>query len=342
MKTRTLYSWAAAAAVFVAILLGTSQTAIGQRSARYVALHSVKITDSSGASEILTHPRFAYSDSHLNYFEDGNDGTYSPYIEVIVASSPRTVKSIKHVRITTAEFQYAGEQLAISVTLDDGQTISGILPDAELVIEGKGALGDVRYAVKDVKTIEFLEFCNYPANEDERRLLEREEAVRRWEEERRVRRWEEKRGALPGVSISDGSFSFVATGLCLRDSYDTNERGNVIYFNRRFREHYLRCFGGKSGYFDKVTVRRGVSEIDVSLRDLPSLEITGRLVGEADGQRPEVIVSVPGVDPQTAVLVLEGESSFEEDDMLVWLTEFGYEGRSLTPLRRIVLMAASP
>jgi len=66
-------------------------------------VHKIKITDTSGASEVLTHPHFILSDGNRNYMGE----THDPLLEVITASSPRRSSWIYNSRITIAVFQFA-------------------------------------------------------------------------------------------------------------------------------------------------------------------------------------------------------------------------------------------
>lgn len=291
------------------------------------SMHKIRITDKTGTKETLTHPDLNYSDAHGNYMGT----TYDPYVEVASDGAPRKTAWIYNARIVSVALQPGKSEPRISVTLDDGQVMTGFFPDPSLSIKGQGELGDTTYEIKNIRSIEFLEFCTYP--EEKEKVRERSKAVQTWQREREKSiRW---------TVTADGS-TFPAPGLFLRDSYSTNEAGNTIYFNRSFREHNLYSAGDYAGFsstfFNWLPVERGASSVEVGWDEVQTIEISGGVIRAKDGaSKPEVRITKKGGAPQTAALPFGEGPDFDLDDTLVWQTPFGLQGASLKPVRKIVM-----
>lgn len=290
-------------------------------------LHRIRITDAAGATETLTHPTFEYSDGHGNHMGDASD----PYLEVITASRPQRSVWIYSLRAATVALRPARGRQGVSVTLDDGQVIAGTFPDASLVIKGAGGLGETSYPIEKLRSIAFLEFC--ACDDDEKpKPLDRQKAVQKWNK---------ARSAALVWNVTDGATTIPAPGFFLRDSFSTNEDGNMIYFRRSFRRQRLYSSGDLEGMFadSDLPVERGTSSIEVDMKGLQSIEITGVVVGPQGGPaKPEARVTRIGGTPQAVALPFAEGGDFDEDDAMVWQTPVGLEGVSLKPLRKIVMI----
>lgn len=278
---------------------------------------NIIITDITGQKEKVESPTLEYSDNHGN--------RYREYFEVITPGSPRKSSWIHFSQIKTATFEQTKKEPKIAIVTESGKTLSGIFPDPDLKISGEGELGKATYALKKIKSIEFVHFAELV--KDKWVSIDREAASLEWKKSRKSERF-------PIImTIIDGKATIKAEGLQFRDSYDTNVRGIMRYGGRTFREGALSS---------TITIQRGASQVEVNLGDLEALEITGRKV---DG-RPEVILTRKGGNKFTVMLLMREWKNddntgrygdIEPDDMLVWNSEHGFEGISLFPLRPMTL-----
>ncbi|MBI2571606.1 MAG: hypothetical protein HYV63_31740 [Candidatus Schekmanbacteria bacterium] len=295
-------------------------------------VHKILITDLSGKTEALTHARLVHSDAHENVMGDefGHYFAEIGYLQVMLDGSPRRSKWIHYSGLKSAVFSRLGSSIEIKATGEAGEsTFSGSFPDPEAFLTGDGDLGEVTYPIKKVRSLEVLEYCDYPEHDSTgkaiHRPLARSEAARRWQ--RRA-----KRPATESWTLTDGASTTQVSRICFMDSYSTNESGNTIYFNRSWRKSSLRCTGDST--FGTLELDRGDSRVTVKVDELTLVEFTGRSLGTGKEGRPEVTVQRRGGSPVTAGLVLAG---LDADDALVWHSSLGYEGVSLLPLRRITL-----
>lgn len=176
------------------------------------SVHKLKVTDSGGRTETLTHPEVIYSDGH----ENALGWEYDPLFEVVATGSPIRSKWVHNSRIASVTFQVVRGSANISITLDDGTVVAGQFPDGALAIEGEGQLGKMKFPLNKMRSIEFVEFCNYP---DSTHAVLARNAARQ--------RWQSARSSPPTWTVVDGASSFSAQGMCLRNSSSTNSAGNI-------------------------------------------------------------------------------------------------------------------
>ena len=287
-------------------------------------LDTVIVTDVTGFEHTLLSPIFSYGDSHKNQNED--------YFEIVVAPSPRRIFRVHHSQVETASFETLDGNLRITVELATGQSLTGTFPDAEMVISGEGELDRVSLPIQEVKAMEFLRF----------KRRERTTEWIRMEPTAASSLWRERRQPGSTWTITDGSSVINARGFGIIDAYRTNgvlEGGGFsVDYGRSWREEIrLRT----------INIVRGADEQTlVNLDDIQSIEVIGRHAErglEVNIRNTNGRGSTGSWVSLVALLFYadrRGESERgdpEVDDMLVWHTEYGYEGISLFPIRRIVL-----
>ncbi len=283
------------------------------------------ITDISGNTEKIsaTFNFFEYSDQHYNSMIN--------HLEVMPENSPNERCWIHFTQIKAANFTQKEGKIGISIECDNGETVSGIFPDNEMKISGKGAFGDIGLEVQKLKKLEFSEFEVWRV--DKFVKVTREEASLEWKKENK----------MPSVkwTIVDGDKKEEVSGLGIRDSYETNSRGFLYYTDRFFRDADIL---DNAPY--PIQIQKGATKIQIRLDELAEFTITGNMVEE----KPEVTLVKNG-DSLTAPLLVTKSSKtisskndkdiqygpFDGDDMLIWRVPCGYKGKSLLPARRITM-----
>lgn len=281
---------------------------------------NILITDITGQKERLSDASFDYSDTHLY-------NQHWHYFEIILTGSPRKSVWVHHSLIKVANFQKVEGGIRISVVLDNGEVLSGMFPDRWMKLQGKGDTGELTYKIADIRSIEFLQFELF--KDKKRKIVDRQAAASIWKKEReKSRTW----------TIIDGNTTIYAQSFIIRDSYDTNKAEATIVFGESFRDQR---------FFSSITVQSEASQVNISLDDLETIEITGRKI---DDKLEVTIVKKDGKKFSAALLMQKWEGRtmgryehdygvVDEDDMLIWDKPYGYEGISLLPIRKITLKA---
>lgn len=275
---------------------------------------TVLVTDVKGQAQRLSSSHFKYSRMHRT-----SDLVYG-YLEILRDKNFRATSWVHLSQVKAVTFGTPADQASIVVTLDSNDSIAGTFPDRDLVISGKGELGETEYKLADVRTVEVLQFETGNGGGP---LVARAPASVLWKNTRKTReRW----------SVEDGGRAAVTTtGVSMRDAYN----------DRTVRSFGLGGDTVRSGYpSTRIRVTRGTSKTDVDLLECCSqVEITGATIDGA----PEVrLTKKDGTMLPAAWLLVaqygqEQPSDFESDDMLLWQTSYGYDGVALAPRRRIVV-----
>ncbi len=236
---------------------------------------SILITDITGQKEKVESPIFEYSAEHNN--------DYPEHFEVLFPGTPGRSSWVHFSQIKSATFEQTKKEPQITIVTESGKPLIGIFPDANLKIFGEGELAKASYPLKNIKTIEFVQFVKYL--KDREITIDRAAASVEWKKSRK------SEGVKSFNTIIDGKATIKAEGLQFRDSYNTNVRGSTIYFGRHFREGIG---------LDTIIIQRGASQVEVDLKDLETIEITGKKI---EG-RPELILTKKGGNKFTVRLLM--------------------------------------
>jgi len=300
-------------------------------------LKCIIITDRTGAKVEITDPKFDYSETYDN-----------PKYNCLNVLSPdiRDGKGISSVlihfsRIKTVTYKKHNYTYRLKVTLDNGETITGIAPDSKMKVTGEGFLGKVSYSLADIQTIEFHEISRKDSGVKDPIAVPRQE----WAENRQKELNEE----LPWeITYSGKAVAPVAAAVW--DSY--------------IREGYISGFTWKNGPqkngswhtydFDIVV---GVARYDgLKFEDIKKLEFTGTMgtdgaevsIEKKEGKKATgnfVLLSKRTGTPPVGFSFKPSEVTYtlkhgvDKDDMLYYSTSYGWAGISLYNCGHIIMTA---
>lgn len=320
---------------------------------------TVVITDAAGAVETINafHPVYSDKFDYLNKWNYVGERFHFDFFPLVLSATPYHELLIRPCFVKKIQLSLSPDspgKLVGDVELDDGRKFSGTIPDTEIKIKGKGELGSVELPIKEIRTIEYSKFTSFDPKRSGKFIEISREAYRdKFLKEERAKRTTVK-GAKKGKKgkaqedvkpnvdedaseweIMDGDKTYHGLELRLQDRMNTNVDGLIVYFNRKLRtESLLRRF----------TVRSSKVMTEVNFTAVREINFLGRTV-EFEGKFfPEIHLLSKGGTPRNLPLMLKsfvGENQeitygpAEEDDLLQWKTDFGYEGISINPVREI-------
>jgi hypothetical protein len=301
-------------ALFLAVLLHVGP-------ARAHLVNSLRITDHQGSTEVLTDPFLWFSD---RYPQLRKEDSFAQYIEVRLPDAPPRARWIHHSQVKEVVFD--GKRLR--VVTDDGSVHTGSLPPGALTwIGGKGSLGDMKYEISKVRSIEFIDFKE---SFSDKAISSRESYGQRW----RANRSREK--ALRTCTVADGGQVVLrAASFQIRDSFDAD----YTILHRALGGGYPWRF---STLNDAVQVEKSSAELTLPLSQVNILAITGRLLD----RKPEASIRRESGVEVTLPLLMKTHNkytgpdeygTFDPDDAIVVPTGYGYEGLLLSPLRPVIV-----
>lgn len=277
----------------------------------YMEPVGIRITHPYGQKRALISPQFHYSDS-VRYYEN--------HFEVVIGTHYKRSFWVHFARIHKAHFHTKKDMTEILIVSDDGKILTGLFPEKEMKISGKGKSGHVSYPISKVKSIEFVKFID--ATVEGKTALDRAATSALLQRE-----WEKVKMSPSTWIVTDRGISYEnAKLLNIVDCFSTSRIGYIVHSDRTFR----RCQEPESNRL--LTVKRGSSTVDVFIDELEFIEITGKKVNdgfELIAVRRDDKSRLTGVYP----------INLDEDDMVVWKTRVGYEGIGILPLRRITIRA---
>jgi hypothetical protein len=298
-------------------------------------LQAALVTDITGAKEKLPPlkgdlspipPHSLYSPD--NYEDDQVWGVSKrDQLELVLSQTPKRSLWIHYSQIKTAIFDKVEDGMGISVALDNGEILKGMVSKEMVGFKGSSALGELTYKIENIGSIEFLEF-QAKDSKDKAIILNRQAFSSIWQKQH------EKVRLKCECMILDGSTIINAKSFHIKDTAWTNQVGAFIYSKPVFRE---------SLRLENVVVSKGAAQIEVRLADLKSLEISGKLINN----NPEVIFVKKDGTTFSGGLLMAKQWRFKEDsteygvideeDMLIYVKPYGWESISLIPIRQIVL-----
>jgi len=253
------------------------------------------------------------------------------HFEIILEDSPMKVTWVHFARIKKATFEQDNDDTRITVLLDDETIITGKLPELKLSGNMK-ALGNVSYGVDKLASIEFLSYC--ARINGETAVIDRETASLAWKKEREGEKSEQSWTIIGSDVINK------AEGLSLIDRYHRSWFGMAGRHSERDAHNFI----------NRIRIEKGSAEAELSLKDYSAIEFTGI---KTDG-KSEAVVHTPDGESSTVVAILKTTShssyrpgsastnseeygAFNEDDFLIWNSQYGYDGVSLVPARKLIL-----
>jgi hypothetical protein len=284
----------------------------------YLSRPTVALTAVDGRREIISGVVLSG-----NVFGDVGGGEVGECFEIVTSKSPLTEVWVHLSQIKLANFQQSGNAVRISLALENGKNLDGVLvvPRAARTIEGKGELGNVQHSWKSVRSMEFLKFETGMGGGGP--LIDREDASARWNASRK---------AAAEWAITSGDLHASAPSFGIVDRYNV---GTVSFVDA----DYTSSGDVREGYLlNRIKVQRGASRVDTVLSDLQEIEITGK----TRGGYPECVVTTKGGNSMTVSVLATSRyedqgADFDRDDMLVWQTPYGYQGLSFLPRRQIII-----
>lgn len=277
----------------------------------YIEPVGVRITHTYGQKREIGSPQFHYPDDARYY---GN------HFQVVIGTRYKRSFWVHFARIQKAHFHKKDDVTEIFIVTDEGRILTGLFPENELKISGKGKSGHVSYPISKIRTIEFSMFIDRAVGGQT--VLDRASASALLEKE-----WDKARVSPNTWIVTDGDITYENAKLVnIVDCFTTRRIGYIVHSDRVFR----RCQEPES--HRRFTMRRGSATVDVFIDELELIEITGKKVN--DGLEL-IMVRRDDKSRLTAVYPI----NLEEDDMVVWKTPVGYEGIGILPLRRITIRA---
>lgn len=254
------------------------------------------------------------------------------YFEVIRETSPKRATWVHLSQVVRMTVEHTDSKSTVALVLDNGKAVTGVVPGTpELELQGTlRPVGSVTYKLRDLARIEFLQFQAWKSDDPSKSILvSRDEASRQWKE------WRRSEEGQPRWTIEDGSAKAEVRGLALVDAYQ--------YSNTSIGGHFS---GRTCDVTESFPVKVGAAEAWLSMLDLQSIEFTGK--GE-NGKVQIVVHRNDGTQATVAMLSrtyrghhgwpedreASSNEQVDEDDMLIWQAEDGYQGVSLLPVRKM-------
>jgi hypothetical protein len=287
----------------------------------WVDVKEIRIVDISGNTEVISNPKIT---------DDDNDSFGSDHFKIVTNKTPLKISWVHYSQIKKVVVTDTDQ---VEIYLDNNTSLKGVLNAKSLNIEGTGSLGKISLPFQKVRTLEFLMFSDSTYEGSNKKVVENFGRIEY------AKKWKSTRSIKPKYEIIDADQKYIANSIMILNSYQTNMRGFTIYGDEFFRSTDL---------INKwLKVKKGELDYDVDLDNIDELTFTGdtgngwaevfikNIDGSQGDGKVKFLKRIKHYAPSGKFFFSMSETSKSEefgigqDDMLIWETEYGYEGRSI-------------
>jgi len=300
----------------------------------------VEVTDRTGKVQLMNLAKTDYDYYHVFNFDRQNElspsfTNQSEYIKIIVSNRPVHCYWIAISFIKEISFSWDNPAAVKMKILMFNDSIIGGTPGFSMTganLCGVSTFGASKLRFDRIRKISILSYTTDNYDHADKTEIKREEAIRIY------KRFFYNMKVYPDnndlynkrFTLRDGKNIYKASGLYFSDKYLKTREDLLYTYNGQYDTFYEQFYALKLAIGDAI--------VFLDFNNTREVVLTGNLIGLS----PEIKVKMNSGDSTVARLLTltknENEPEYgkvENEDMFYWNCEFGLEGLSILPLRKM-------